>query len=66
MPLLIWLVGVVLIFLIALIPSWIVMLAYNYLVVAAGHAAWGVPVTFWTVVCVAILVAFIRGLFSRK
>lgn len=57
---------VVVAFLICLIPTWLVMLAYNYVVSLMGHVNWEVPVTFWSVVCVTLILATLRGIFARK
>lgn len=53
-------------FLIGLIPAWLLLLAYNYVVETMGHADITVPVTFWTVVCVAFIIAVLRGIFSSS
>lgn len=56
----------VLAFLITLIPAWLLLLAYNYVAEAMGHVDITVPVTFWTVVCVAFIIAVLRGIFSSS
>ena len=55
---------VVVAFLLCLIPTWLVMLAYNYLVSLMGHVNWEVPVTFWSVVCVAVIFIYLRNIFG--
>lgn len=61
----IMLVVLVIVFCIALIPSWLLLLAYNYLVEVSGHATAMVPVTFWTVVCVAFIIGLLYRIFGR-
>ncbi|MCC5410270.1 hypothetical protein NWUPM3A1_198 [Escherichia phage vB_EcoM_3A1_SA_NWU] len=56
----------VLAFLISMIPAWLLLLAYNYVVEMMGHTDITVPVTFWTVVCVAFIMAVLRGIFSSS
>lgn len=56
----------VLAFLITLIPAWLLLLAYNYVAEMMGHADITVPVTFWTVVCVSLIIAVLRGIFSSS
>lgn len=64
--LIIFVIGVVLIFFVMLIPTWIIMLAYNYIVNLMGHPNWEIPVTVLSVLCVTLLLAALRGIFSRK
>lgn len=56
----------VIIFLIGLIPASLLLLAYNYIVEIMGHADLAVPVTFWTVVCIAFILVVLRGIFSSS
>lgn len=58
------LVGLVMIFLIMLLPTWLLLLAYNYIVTLMGHVDWEIPVTFWSVVCVAFIISVLRSIFS--
>lgn len=66
MEFIVGLIFLVVIFLICLIPTWLLMLAYNYLVVLAGHPTWEIPVTLLSVVCVAFILTAIRGIFKSK
>lgn len=53
------------VFLIAMIPAWLLLLAYNYLVTLTGHATMEVPVTFMSVVCIAFILAVLRSILGR-
>ena len=61
-----FLIAIVIAFFICLIPTWLVMLAYNYIVALIGHANWEVPITILSVVCVTLILAALRGIFGRK
>lgn len=64
--LLIMLAILVVVFFIALIPSWLLLLAYNYLAEVSGHASAAVPVGFWSVVCVAIILGVLYRIFGQR
>lgn len=54
------------IFLIALIPTWLLMLAYNYIVELMGHPTWEIPVTLLSVICVGFILCVISSVFKRR
>ncbi len=56
----------IVVFLIALIPSWLLLLAYNYMIDIIGLDWHHVPVTFWSVVCVTFILAVLRGIFQSN
>lgn len=60
------LIILVIVFLIALIPTWLLMLAYNYIAVLVGAPNWEIPVTFLSVVCVAFILSMVSWVFKRK
>ncbi|WNL63424.1 hypothetical protein [Citrobacter phage Tr1] len=66
MAFILFLVAFVVAFFIMLIPSWLLLLAYNYIVEIAKLDVQQIPVTFLSVLCVAFILAILRGLFSRK
>lgn len=66
MEFIVGLIFLVVIFLICLIPTWLLMLAYNYIVVLVGHPNWEIPVTLLSVVCVAFILTVIRRIFKSK
>jgi len=53
----------VVIFLVCLIPTWLVLLAYNYVAELVGHPNWEIPITFMGVVCITYIVVYLRGIF---
>lgn len=53
-------------FLIALIPTWLLLLAYNYIVELMGHPNWEIPVTFLSVLCVAFILATLGRIFGGR
>ena len=56
----------IVVFLIVLIPSWLLLLAYNYRIDIIGLDWHHVPVTFWSVVCVTFILAVLRGIFQSN
>lgn len=60
----VFILALALVLLIAMIPAWIVMLAYNYIVSLMGHVNWEVPITFVSVLCVAVIFIFLRNVFG--
>lgn len=60
------LIVLVVVFLVCLIPTWLLLLAYNYIVVLVGHPSWEIPVTFLSVVCVTFILAVIKSIFKSK
>lgn len=64
MNFIIGLVFIVVCFLISLIPSWLLLLAYDYI---AAQFGWVVlEVTFLNVFCIAIIVSLLSGIFKSK
>jgi hypothetical protein len=66
MEFIVGLLFLVVIFLVCLIPTWLVMLAYNYIVALVGHPNWEIPVTLLSVICVAFILTVIRGIFRGR
>lgn len=60
------LIVLVVVFLVCLIPTWLLLLAYNYIVILVGHPNWEIPVTFLSVVCVAFILVVIKSVFKSK
>ncbi|HAZ7467307.1 TPA: hypothetical protein J7723_001635 [Escherichia coli] len=56
----------IVVFLIVLIPSWLLLLAYNYMIDIIDLDWHHVPVTFWSVVCVTFILAVLRGIFQSN
>lgn len=66
MEFIVGLLFLVVIFLVCLIPTWLVILAYNYIVALVGHPNWEIPVTLLSVICVAFILTVIRGIFRGR
>ena len=64
--LIVFLIAIVIAFFVMLIPTWIVMLAYNYIVELMGRPTWEIPITILSVLCVTLILATLRGIFSRR
>lgn len=54
----------IIIFLLALVPTWLLMLAYNYIAHITNHDNWMIPVSLLSVICVAFLLGFVIRLFK--
>ncbi len=63
--LMVFVVAILFAFFVMLIPAWVMLLAYNYIVELMGHPTWEVPITVLSVLCVTVLLAVVRGIFSR-
>lgn len=66
MEIIVGLIVLVVVFLVCLIPAWLLLLAYNYVVILVGHPDWEIPITFLSVVCVAFILAAIKSVFKSK
>lgn len=67
MEVIVGLIVMVLVALLCLAPTWLLMMAYNYLAVLTGNPNWEIPITFLSVVCVAVIITVIGSIFkSRK
>lgn len=60
---LIFLMGIFLVF---LIPTWLLLLAYNYIVVLMNHPNWEIPVTFGSVIAITFILMILRGIFRGR
>lgn len=65
----IYILGIIALFLIicalALIPAFLLILAVNFMLGVAGSAS-TIPLTFWSVLCVAIILSALKSIFRSK
>lgn len=54
----------IIIFLVSLVPAWLLMLSYNFIVEIMGFSH-TIPITFLSVVCVSIILMIIRSIFKK-
>lgn len=50
---------------VALIPAFLLILAVNFMLEVAGSAS-TIPLTFWSVLCVAIILSALKSIFRSK
>ena len=50
----------IIVFLVSLVPAWLLMLSYNYIVEIMGFTH-TIPITFLSVICVSFILMFIRS-----
>lgn len=64
MEIIMGLIFIVVLFFIALIPSWLVLLAYDYIATQFGWVV--LDVTFMNVLCLAVIITIISSIFKSK
>lgn len=64
MNFIIGLVFIVIILLIGMIPSWLLLLCYDYVAQQVGWVT--LEITFLNVFCLSVVLAILRGIFKNK